>query len=117
MCLALATPSFADMAMTGTPVTMHATASAKSRVVQRIPANAEIDLSKCGRGWCFASWRNLFGYIPADAVVLGPPPAALPGNELPPAVAYAQPTYLAPPVWTWSGPYVGVGWGYGWGRW
>ena len=117
MCLGLAAPSFADQAMTGAPVTMHATASGKSRVVQRIPANAEIDLSKCGHGWCYASWRNLFGYIPADAVVLGPPPATLPGNELPPPVVNAPPTYVTPPVWSWGGPYVGVGWGYGWSRW
>ena len=86
--------------MTGAPVTMHAAASGKSRVVQRIPANAEIDLSKCKHGWCYASWRNLFGYIPADAVVLGPPPATLPGNELPPPVVYALPTYVTPPAWS-----------------
>ncbi len=117
LCFIFAVPSFADQAMTGAPVTMHATASSKSRVVQRIHANAEIDLSKCGHGWCFASWRNLFGYIPAEAIVLGPPPATLPGNELPPPVVNALPTYATPPVWSWSGPYVGVGWGYGWSRW
>ena len=117
LCVIFAAPSFADQAMTGAPVTMHATASSKSHVVERIPANAEIDLSKCDHGWCYASWRNLFGYIPADAVVLGPPPATLPGNELPPPVVYALPTYATPPAWSWGGPYIGGSWGYGWSRW
>ena len=117
LCFIFAAPSFADLAMTGAPVTMRAAPSGKARVVQRIPANAEIDLSSCNHRWCYSSWRNRFGYIPAEVVVGGPPPATLPGNDLPPPVVYAQPTYVAPPVRTWSGPYVGFGWGYGWSRW
>ena len=117
LCFIFAAPSFADPAVTGAPVTMRAARSGKARVVQQIPMSAEIDVSKCKRGWCYSSWRKRFGYIPAEAVVEGPPPATLPGNELPPPVVDAQPTYLAPPVPTWSGPYVGFGWGYGWSRW
>jgi hypothetical protein len=114
---ALAGPSFANPAMTGAPVTMHAAPSGKSRMVQRIPANAEIDLSTCGGGWCQASWRHLSGYIPAEVVVLGPPPATLPGNEMPPPVVDVLPTYVTPPVWRWSGPYVGGNVGFGGGNW
>jgi hypothetical protein len=117
MALALAGPSFANPAMTGAPVTMHAAPNGKSRVVQRIPANAEIDLSTCGRGWCQASWRHLSGYIPAEAVVLGPPPATAPGNEMPPPVLSATPTNVAPPTRQWTGPYVGTNFGFGSGSW
>jgi hypothetical protein len=117
MALAFAGPSFASPAMTGAPVTMHAAPNGKSRVVQRIPANAEIDLSTCGRGWCQASWRHLSGYIPAEIVVLGPPPATLPRNEMPPPAVYALPTYVAPPAWRWTGAYVGGNFGFGSGGW
>jgi hypothetical protein len=111
MGLVFAAPSFANLAMTGAPVTMHAAPSGKSRIVQHIPANAEIDVSRCSRGWCYASWRNVFGYIPAEVVVLRPPPATWPGNELPPPVVYALPTYVTPPAWRWNGAYVGGNWG------
>ena len=119
LCFIFAAPSFADPAMTGAPVTMRAGPSGKARVVQQIPANAEIDLSGCDHGWCYSSWRNLFGYIPSEVVVRGPPPAALPGNELPPPVVDAQPAYIAPHAWGWVGPYIGFngGYGYGWSHW
>jgi hypothetical protein len=110
-----AAPSLADPAMTGAPVTMRAAPSGKARIVQHIPAGAQIDLSSCTHGWCYASWRNLFGYIPAEVVVAGPP-ATLPGNQLPPPVVNAQPN-ITPPAWGWSGPYVGFGGGYGWRGW
>jgi hypothetical protein len=113
MTLAFAGPSFANPAVTGAPVTMYAAPTGKSHMVQRIPANAQIDLSTCRHGWCYASWRNLFGYVPAELVVLRPPPATLPGNEMPPPVVYGSPTNAAPPAYRWSGPYVGFGSG-GW---
>ena len=40
--------------------------------------------------------------------MLGPPPATLPGDEMPPPFVNVQPTYITPPVWRWQGPYVGV---------
>ncbi len=91
---------------------MRAAPSGKARVVQRIPANAEIDLSSCDRGWCYSSWRNLFGYIPADVVVAGGPS----GDFGPPPMAVAPPVVIAP-AFGWGGPYIGGGWGYGWRRW
>jgi hypothetical protein len=111
--VALRAPALAELAMTGAPVVMRAGPSGKAGVVQRIPASAEIELIKCARGWCHASWRGRFGYIPAEAVVLGPPPATLPGDELPPPFVNVQPTYITPPVWNWQGPYVGVNGGFG----
>ena len=80
---------------------------AKAPIVQMIPANAEIDLTDCGVAWCYVSWRNVFGYVPASAVV------AL--DEPVPPVIYSAPFY------DW-GPYYGFGWGgvyggHGHGRW
>jgi hypothetical protein len=115
--VALSGPALAELAMTGAPVTMRAGPAGNAPIVQRIPASAEIEVLKCGRGWCHASWRHLFGYIPAEVVVLGPPPATLPGDELPPPVINAMPTYVTPPVWRWQGPFVGVNGGFGSGSW
>ena len=62
--IALVAPAVAELAMTGAPVAMRAGPSGKAGVVQRIPQSAEIELLKCARGWCHASWRGRFGYIP-----------------------------------------------------
>jgi hypothetical protein len=107
----------AELAMTGAPVTMHVGPTGRARVVQRIPEAAEIDLETCAHGWCRASWRGRFGYIPAEAVVLGPPPATLPGNEMPPPFVNMQPTYVTPPAWRWTGPYIGGSFGFGSNSW
>ena len=117
LSLALIAPASAELAMTGASVTMRAGPTGKAGVVQRIPQRAEIVLEKCVRNWCRASWRGRFGYIPADALVLGPPPATLPGDEMPPPVVYASPTYITPPAWRWTGPYVGLNGGFGSGSW
>ena len=117
LSIALIAPASAELAMTGAPVTMRAGPTGKAGVVQRIPQRAEIVLEKCVRNWCHASWRGRFGYIPSEAVVLGPPPATLPGDELPPPFLNAQPTYITPPVWRWTGPYVGGGFGFGSSSW
>ena len=117
LSIGLIAPASAELAMTGGPVVMRAGATGNASVVQRLPQGAEIVLEKCARNWCRASWRGRFGYIPADAVVLGPPPATLPGDEMPPPVVYASPTYVTPPAWQWSGPYVGLNGGFGPGSW
>ena len=115
--LACVAPAVAELAMTGAPVAMRAGPTGRARVVQRIPQTAEIEVARCARGWCRASWRGLFGYIPANAVVLGPPPATLPGGEMPPPVVYASPTFVTPPAWQWTGPYIGVSGAFGSGAW
>src|ERR1700759_4173201 len=90
LSIALITPASAELAMTGAPVAMRAGPTGKANVVQRLPQGMEIVLERCARNWCRASWRGRFGYIPAAALVMGPPPAALPGNEMPPPVVYAS---------------------------
>jgi hypothetical protein len=117
LSIALIVPASAELAMTGVTVTMRAGPSGKAALVQHVPQRAEIVLEKCVRSWCRASWRGRFGYIPADAVVLGPPPAILPGDEMPPPVVHASPTYITPPAWRWTGPYVGLNGGFGSGSW
>ena len=115
--IALVSPAMAELAMTSAPATMRDRPTGKAGIVQRIPQNAEISLKKCTRTWCGASWRGRFGYVPAGAVVFGPPPATLPGDEMPPPVVYASPTFVTPPAWRWTGPYVGINGGFGSGSW
>jgi len=119
VCLAvtLAGPALAELAMTGAPIAMRVAPSAHAQIVQRVPASAEVELGRCARGWRHASWRGRQGYIPCDAVVLGPPPATLPGNEMPPPVVNALPTYVTPPAWRWTGAYGGANFGLGSGGW
>ena len=110
LCVGLVAPVFADPARTTAPVVMRAAPTAKARVVQNIPANAEIDLSHCSGDWCYASWRDRFGYVEANAVAAAPYAAAPPG--------YAGPYYYGPAVGPWQGwgrpYYYGYGWGHRW---
>ncbi len=91
---------------------MRAGPSGKAALVQRVPQRAEIELKKCTRSWCRASWRGRFGYVPAEAVVFGSPPMALAGDKMPPPVVNA-PTDAPRPAWRWTGPYIGVNGGFG----
>ena len=101
--VAFAASASADPATTQLAAGMRVAPSVKSRIVQRVPANAEIDLSQCSADWCYASWRDRFGYLPA---------AAIAGSALPPPPAYP------PPEGAWSGGAVGpLYFGYGWSRW
>jgi hypothetical protein len=114
LCAGIAAPCFAEPATTTTPATMRRTPSAHSHIVQTIPPNAQIDLEHCSGGWCYASWRNLFGYIPAFTVAeAGPPPMSPP----PPPIVVTAPPIVVAPAFGWGGPYVGGGWGYGWRNW
>ena len=84
--IAFVAPAVAELAMTGAAVTMRVGPTGNAGVVQRIPQSAEINLEKCARAWCRASWRGRFGYVPAEAVVLRSPLATLPGEKMPPPV-------------------------------
>ncbi len=92
----LSSAALARPAITIAPATMRAGPTMRSPVVQQIPDNAEIDVVSCSQYWCNASWRNMPGYIPANAVAFQPAP--------PPPV-YAPPVVVAP--WGW-----GPGYGY-----
>jgi hypothetical protein len=112
----LAGPSLADPAITSAPSNMRRAANPYSRIVQTVPANAQVDIQNCGGEWCYGSWRGLHGFLPSFAVGQGGPPvgAVPPVAFAPPPFAVTGPVVVAPaPVW--GGPYVGVG--VGWNRW
>jgi hypothetical protein len=108
VAVALVLPAMAEPAMTDAPVAMRAGPTGKAGVVQLIPQSAEIHLEKCAGAWCRASWRGRYGYIPEEAVVLGPPLATRPGDKMPSPVGPSSPTPVTPPAFRWTGPYVGV---------
>jgi hypothetical protein len=114
LCLGSAAPAVADPAETIAPTIMRAAPSAAARVVQRIPAHAEIDLSSCSGAWCRVSWRDRFGYVRAEAVAVGsyaPRPAYY--SYYGPRYYWGPPVVVAP-GWGWGRPY---GYGWGWRRW
>ena len=119
LCAEVVGPSFADPAITTAWSNMRRAPSAHSRIVQGVPANAQIDLQGCGPEWCSASWRNLSGYIPAFAVAGGGAPPPLVAAPPPPPVVVAAPPIIVGPAYGWGGPYVGGYWGggYGWRHW
>jgi len=94
--LVFAGSALAHPAMTTVGTQMRASPSAHSRVVQAIPANAQVDVEHCGPVWCSASWRDIPGFVRADAVVPG-------GVLLRPAYRPLPPPFFGP-----------FGWGYGW---
>jgi hypothetical protein len=85
---ALSSAAPADPALTADASVMRAAPSVQAHIVQRAPARAEIDLSNCSQDWCYVSWRNMFGYLPAAVVSAqpygppgyGPPPPAIAGG-------------------------------------
>jgi len=95
--LAFAGSALAHPAMTTVGTQMRESPNGHSRVVQDIPANAQVDVEGCGPVWCSASWRNIPGFVRADAVVAG-------GVGLRPAYRPPPPPFFRP-----------FGWGYGYG--
>lgn len=96
--IAFAASAAADPAITGAAAAMRDAPSARARIVQRVPAHAEIDVNQCRRDWCYASWRDRFGYLPAAAIDAPPPEAPPPGE------------------WS-SGGFGPFYFGYGWSHW
>ena len=76
-CLAAGAAS-AHPAMTADPTTMRAAPSSHARVVQRIPANAQIDVGECGERWCAASWRDIDGFVRVEAIAPNDAPLVRP---------------------------------------
>ena len=106
LCAGLVGPSSADPAVTTASSNMRRMPNVHSHVVQSVPADAQIDLQSCTGDWCYGSWRGFAGYLPSFAVAQAGPPTVAP----PPPVVVA-------PTFGWGGPYVGVGYGWGWRHW
>jgi len=114
MLVAFAGPSLAGPAVTVRPSAMLRSANPHARIVQAVPANAQVDIQSCSAYWCFGSWRHRHGFLPAYAVGMGPPPPFEPTP--PPPLVVTAPIMVAPPPPpppVWGGPFVG----FGWGRW
>jgi hypothetical protein len=107
-----AAPAAAEPTVTTSLAIMHRAPTPGSRVLQAIPPNAQIDLVKCTGEWCYASWRKIYGYIPAFAIQGAPAPYAVA-----PAPIVVEHPVIVERAWGWGGPYVGVGWGWGWRYW
>jgi hypothetical protein len=102
--------ALADPAVTRSVTNMRQGPDPRAPLVQRIPANAEIDVSDCTAGWCYASWRDVFGYVlTANTLPLVAPP---PPVVLGPAYGFGFGYGFGP---RYYGPgYYGPGWGPGW---
>lgn len=111
IAVALALPSLAEHAMTGAPVAMRGSPSGKAQIVQRVPANAEVEVGTCARGWRQASWGSRSGFVSCGAVVVDPPHLPLAGPGMPPPAVYPPPAG-PPPAFRWTGGYVGAGFGW-----
>jgi hypothetical protein len=96
LCLAAGVAA-AHPAMTADETTMRAAPSGHARVVQSIPAHAQIDIGECGERWCAASWRDMEGYVRVEAIAANSEP--LEGGPPPPPYGY----YGGP----YGGPYYG----------
>ncbi len=110
--IAFVSPAVAELAMTPAAVTMRVAPTSNAGVVQRVPQRAEIEVEKCARAWCRASWRGRFGYVPAEAVVVKSPLDTLLG-EMPPPIVSGPSTDATPPARLWTGPYIGLNAGFG----
>jgi uncharacterized protein YraI len=105
--LLCAGPALAGPAMTTTDTLMRESPSSHARIVQSIPANAQIDVEGCGPVWCSASWRNMPGYLRARSVVAGGGPPLVDADGPPPTV-------VGPPVVVAPFGYGYYGWGHPW---
>jgi hypothetical protein len=98
----------ASPALTSFATIMRTAPSARARAIQAIPSNAEIDVSNCGRYWCYVSWQDRSGYVTVNSVA-----------TLPDTPVSAAPPIVVAPYYGWGYPY---GWGggfyhRGWHRW
>ena len=117
LLIAAAWPALAEPVWTAAPSTMRRAPRPTARIVQEVPPNAQILLQNCRGDWCYASWRNRSGYIPAYAVNVAPPPGASPPQPIAGGGGSFElgPPSPPPSAPVWGGPYVGMGWG--WNRW
>ena len=100
LCLA-AFAALAHPAMTADPTPMRAAPSGGARVVQEVPAHAQIDIGECGERWCAASWRDIEGWVRVEAIE---------PNDAPLEVARPRPRF-------YGGPFIVApvfGFGYSW---
>lgn len=102
-------------------------ASTDSPVLTIIPKGATVEIGKCTKGWCEASYESRDGFVIARNVGLAPRRSRAAGQVYAEQVVdeVGPPTFAPPLYYGYHGPYYGygpfygyyAGWGYrGW-RW
>ncbi len=66
---ATASSAFAFDAMVSAPTALRTHASHRAGVIEVIPANAVIDMARCYRGWCEATYAGQTGYVYTPVLV------------------------------------------------
>lgn len=72
---ASATSAFAFDAQVTRPTPLRTHASPRAGVIEIVPANAIIDMERCVRGWCEASYDGRMGYVYTPILMNGEPAA------------------------------------------
>jgi uncharacterized protein YraI len=70
---AATTSAFAFDAMVSAPTALRTYASPRAAVIEVIPARAVINMERCVRGWCEASYAGQVGYVYTPVLVSGGP--------------------------------------------
>jgi uncharacterized protein YraI len=83
----------ANPAMTADPTAMRVAPSSHARIVQEIPAHAQIDIGECEGRWCAASWRDIEGWVRVEAIAPNDAPL---GGPAPGPYAYGGPVVIGP---------------------
>jgi uncharacterized protein YraI len=68
-----ASSAFAFDAMVSAPTALRTRASPRAAVIEVIPARAIIDMERCVRGWCEASYAGQIGYVYTPVLVSAAP--------------------------------------------
>jgi uncharacterized protein YraI len=66
---ATASSAFAFDVMASSPMAMRTHATHQAAVIEVVPANAVVDVTRCYRGWCEATYAGQTGYIHAPILV------------------------------------------------
>ena len=73
---ATASSAFAFDVMASSPMAMRTHTTHQAAVIEVVPANAVIDVTRCYRGWCEASYAGQMGYVHAPILVSAAAPSA-----------------------------------------
>jgi len=84
-----------DIAYTTGATVLRRDPSTQARAVANLPRNAELDISHCGDGWCFAHFGDKSGYVAESRLEFEET-----GGDTVIERTYVEPTYVYP------GPYV-----------
>lgn len=64
--------AFAFGAIVSSPKALRTQPTQRASVIEVVPANATVDMSRCYRGWCEAAYAGQTGYVYAPLLVSAP---------------------------------------------